>query len=763
MIYPKPHNTNRLDLGVLVFEEWLVFGICCLEFNTMSRFPFYKQMDAMDCGPTCLRMIAKYYGKNWSLHTLRERSYITREGVSLLGTSDAAESIGFRTMGARMSFDKLKKEVPLPVIAHWKQRHFIVIYKIKRNSVYCADPAHGLIKYSMKEFMKGWVSTRKEGEEQGVCLLLEPTPDFYKQEGEDINKKSFRFLFRYMKPHRRLVVQLILGMAIGSILQLIFPFLTQSIVDIGINNQDLGFITLILIAQLVLFVSQTSVEFIQGWILLHISTRINISLISDFLIKLMRLPIRFFDTKMVGDLLQRIGDHRRIEAFLTGSSLRVLFSIVTFVIFGIVLAIYSLQILAVFLIGSILYILWVYMFLKKRRELDYKRFDQLAENQSNVIQLIHGMQEIKLNNCEKQKRWEWERIQARIFKVNIKGLSINQYQQAGAGFFNQFKNILITFIAAKSVVDGTMTLGMMVAVQYIIGQLNGPIEMMISFMRSAQDAKISLERLGEIHQKEDEENPDDTKITIMPENKTISVSELSFQYEGPHSEFVLNKVGMMIPQNRVTAVVGPSGSGKTTLIKLLLGFYAPVNGDIKVSDTRLENFSAKMWRSKCGVVMQDGYIFSDSIAKNIGVGDEFVDKQKLIHAVKVANIQDFIESLPLAYNTKIGAEGVGLSQGQKQRILIARAVYKNPEYLFFDEATNALDANNEKIIMDNMEQFFIGKTVVVVAHRLSTVKNADQIVVIEKGKLVERGTHEELVALRGSYYELVKNQLELGN
>jgi len=729
----------------------------------MSKFPFYKQLDAMDCGPTCLRMVAKFYGKNFTIQTLRERSYITREGVSLLGTSDAAESIGFRTMGARMSFDKLREEAPLPVIVHWKQCHFVVVYKIKRKKVYVADPAHGLIKYSKEEFLKAWLSTKSEGEEQGVCLLLEPSPDFYEMEDEKVNKKSFRFLFKYMKPHRRLITQLILGMTIGSVLQLIFPFLTQSIVDIGINNQDLGFITLILIAQLVLFVSQTAVDFIQGWILLHISTRINVALISDFLIKLMKLPIRFFDTKMVGDLMQRIGDHKRIETFLTGSSLKVIFSVVTFVIFAVVLAIYSLKILIIFIVGSLLYILWVYLFLKKRRELDYKRFDQLSENQSNVIQLIQGMQEIKLNNCEKQKRWEWERIQAKLFKVNIKGLSLNQYQQAGAGFFNQMKNILITFVAAQSVVEGTMTLGMMVAVQYIIGQLNGPIEMMIGFMRSAQDAKISLERLGEIHQKEDEESVDDTKISIIPENKTIKVEDLLFQYEGPHSDRVLDNVNMTIPQNKVTAIVGPSGSGKTTLVKLLLGFYPAIKGNIKISDTKLENFSNRVWREKCGVVMQDGYLFSDSIANNIAVGDEYLDKQRLIHAVKVANIQEFIESLPLAYNTKIGQEGVGLSQGQKQRILIARAVYKNPEYLFFDEATNALDANNERVIMNNLQQFFIGKTVVVVAHRLSTVKNADQIVVIEKGKIVERGTHQELTNLRGAYYELVKNQLELGN
>jgi ATP-binding cassette subfamily B protein len=729
----------------------------------MRRFPFYMQLDAMDCGPTCLRMIAKYYGKNFSLQTLRERSYVTREGVSLLGTSDAAESIGFRTMGVRLSYEKMAQEAPLPLIAHWKQRHFIVVYKIKKDSVYCADPAHGLIKYSHKEFLKGWASTSKEGEDQGVCLLLEPTPDFYKMEDEKLNKGSFRFLFSYLKPHRKFFIQLILGVLLGSIIQLIFPFLTQAIVDIGINNRDLGFITLILIAQLVLFVSQTAVEFIRGWILLHISTRINISLISDFLIKLMRLPISFFDTKLIGDLLQRIGDHKRIETFLTGSSLNIIFSTVTFLIFAVVLAIYSLKILVIFLVGSALYVLWVLVFMKKRRELDYKRFAQLSENQSNIIQLITGMQEIKLNNCEKQKRWDWERIQSKIFKVNIRGLTVNQYQQAGAFFFNQLKNILITFIAAKSVVDGSLTLGMMVAVQYIIGQLNSPVEMMIGFIRSAQEAKISLERLGEIHQKEDEEVAGEPRITMLPSAREINVSGLSFQYEGPHSEMVLKDIQLQIPQQKVTAIVGPSGSGKTTLVKLMLGFYPPTKGDIKIHDIRLENFSSHIWRSFCGVVMQDGFIFSDSIANNIAISEEYIDKQKLLEAVRIANIQDFIESLPLAYNTKIGNEGVGLSQGQKQRILIARAVYKNPEYLFFDEATNALDANNERVIMDNLGKFFVGKTVVIVAHRLSTVKNADQIIVLDKGEIPERGSHEELVEQKGAYYTLIKNQLELGN
>lgn len=756
----------------------------------MKKFPYYRQLDAMDCGPTCLRMVAKHYGKNYSLDTLREKSYITREGVSLLGTSEAAESIGFRTMGVKITFEQLVEEAPLPCIAHWKQNHFVVVYKITKKRgklppsilpergeeapslsgragggyvIHIADPAEGLVKLSEKEFKNCWLSTKDQGEEKGVCLLLEPTPDFYNADGEKQDKASFGFLFKYLRPYKKFLTQLFLGLLAGSLLQLIFPFLTQAIVDYGISNRDIGFVYLVLIAQLMLFTGRTAIEFIRGWILLHISTRINISLISDFLIKLMKLPIRFFDTKMIGDIMQRIGDHTRIQNFLTSTSLSILFSVFNLLIFGAILAFYNVTIFLVFLLGSSLYAAWIIIFMKRRKELDYKRFSQLSNNQSNVIQLITGMQEIKLNNCEKQKRWEWERIQAGLFKVNVKSLSLNQYQQAGSVFINEVKNIIISFIAAAAVIHGEMTLGMMMAVQYIIGQLNSPVEQMISFMQSAQDAKISLERLGEIHDKEDEENPDDDKLAELPEQKTIKISDLSFQYEGPHSEMVLENLDLLIPENKITAVVGTSGSGKTTLIKLLLGFYDPIKGEIEIGGSRLQNFSQKMWRSKCGVVMQDGFIFSDTIAKNIAVGEETVNKEKLLSAVKVANIHEFIESLPLGYNTKIGSDGHGLSQGQKQRILIARAVYKDPDFIFLDEATNALDANNERKIMEKLDEFFKGRTVVVVAHRLSTVKNSDQIVVLEKGKIVELGTHEELSKKKGAYYELVKNQLELGS
>ncbi|MBI9068482.1 MAG: peptidase domain-containing ABC transporter [Salinivirgaceae bacterium] len=717
----------------------------------------------MDCGPTSLKMVAEHYGKKFKVQTLREKSFITREGVSMLGISDAAEAIGFRTMGVKATLEKLLEEQPVPFIAHWKQNHFVVVYKMSKGKIHVSDPAHGHVVYTYEEFKKCWATTKQDGEDVGIALLLEPTPAFYEMKGEERSRASFGFLLQYLRPHKKFLVQLALGMLLGSMLQLIFPFLTQSVVDVGINTQNLSFVYLVLIAQLVLFIARMSTDFIRGWILLHISTRINISLISDFLIKLMKLPVGFFDTKMIGDLMQRIGDHHRIENFLTSESLNILFSFVNLIIFGAVLAFYSVQIFIVFLIGSLLYIGWILLFMKKRRDLDFKRFQQASDNQSNLFQLITGMQEIKLNNCEKQKRWEWERIQAKLFKVSVKGLALSQYQQAGSVFFNEGKNILITFIAAASVIKGDMTLGMMMAVQYITGQLNSPIGQMISFMQSTQDAKISLERLGEIHDKDDEEDPDQEKIAELPRIKDIHIEKLMYQYEGPHSPKVLDDINLHIPENKITAIVGASGSGKTTLIKLILGFYPAVEGTINVGNSELTNYSQRMWRDKCGVVMQDGFIFSDSIANNIAVSDESVNKEKLLNAVKMANIQEFVEGLPLSYNTKIGQEGSGISQGQKQRMLIARAIYKNPEYIFLDEATNALDANNEKVIMENLNEFFKGRTVVVVAHRLSTVKNADQIIVLDKGKIVEVGNHMELTKKRGAYYELVKNQLELGN
>ena len=740
----------------------------------------------MDCGPSCLKMIAKHYGKNYSLQSLRSRSFITRSGVSMLGISNAAEDIGFRTLGYRLSWEQLRDEVQLPCIGHWNQRHFVVIYGIKKQRripcifnrtppeglksnrsrnylIYVADPASGLLKYTEKEFLRCWYSNQKEGIKEGAVLLLEPTPEFYNKEDEDRENLKFLYLLNYLKPYRRYIFQLILGLIAASIISLIFPFLTQSLVDTGIGNSNIAFVVMVLIAQLILTLSQTANGLLRNWINLHVTSRVSISLISDFLIKLMKLPIAFFDVKLIGDIMQRIGDHNRIRSFLTDSLISIIFAVITLVMYTVIMASYNLGILAVFLIGSLLYVGWVLIFLKRRRELDYKRFQQSAANQSNIVQLVTGMQEIKLNGCEKQKRWEWERIQIKLFKVSLKSMMLNQNQQLGAVFINQAKDILISFLSAHAVIKGEMTLGMMMAVQYIIGQLNAPIQQFIGFTQAAQDARISLERLGEIHNRDDEEKPDDAKINDIPADKDIEIRKLCFQYEGPDSEKVLDNISFIIPAKKITAIVGVSGSGKTTLIKLLLGFYNPVKGDVLIGGTALSRFSQREWRRCCGVVMQEGFIFSDTIAGNIGLMDEMPDKQKIDRATETASIKEFVENLPLGYNTRIGNDGHGLSTGQKQRILIARAVYKEPDFIFLDEATNSLDARNEKAIMENLSAFFKGRTVVVVAHRLSTVKNADKIVVLEKGRLVEEGTHRELVETKGAYYNLVKDQLELGS
>ncbi len=728
----------------------------------MRSFPFYKQLDVMDCGPACLQMISKYYGKSWSLDSLRKKSFITREGVSLLGISDAAESLGFRTYGVRINLQQLQKQSPVPCIAHWKQKHFIVIHRITKKFVYVNDPAFGPYKYTHKEFMEGWCQEGSGQEAKGLCLLLEPTPDFFSHADEKIDKARFSYLFTYLKPYKKYILQLVLGLVLGSLLQLIFPFLTQAIVDIGINNQNIAFITLVLLAQLVLFISRTLVDFIRGWILLHISTRVNISLISDFLIKLMKLPIRFFDVKMIGDIMQRIQDHKRIENFLTTNTISILFTLINLLIFGVVLLIYSVKIFAIFAVGTTIYILWIILFLRKRRVLDNKRFIEQSKNQSTLYQLITGMQEIKLNNFEKQKRWEWEDIQARMFRLNVRSLSLNQYQQAGAIAIGESKNLLITFVAALAVTSGDMTLGMMLAVQFIIGQLSSPLDQALVFFNQMQDARISLERLAEIHEMEDEDAGLETRINELPADRNIHIKNMSFRYDDPYSGFVLENINLDIPENKVTAIVGRSGSGKTTLIKLLLGFYKPEKGEITIGDIQRNNINEVVYRDACGAVMQDGFIFSDTILHNIVIDPEKLDTNRFYNAIKMANLNDLINELPLNYNTKIGANGHGLSQGQKQRILIARAVYKQPKFLFFDEATNALDAENERLIMENLRRVFEGKTVIVVAHRLSTVKNADHIVVLEKGKMVESGTHDTLTKAKGIYYKLVKDQLELG-
>ena len=729
----------------------------------MRKFPVYLQHDANDCGPACLRMISGYYGKNYALESLRGKSFINRQGVSLLGISDAAEAIGFRSRGLKLTYHQLKNDIVLPCIVHWNQEHFVVVRKVTSDKVHVVDPAFGSIIYSQSEFIKCWVSTVEDGESLGICLQLEPMPEFYESEDEKTKRPTIGFLFRYLRPYKSLIFQVFLGVLIGAILQVILPFLFQTIVDKGVIIPNPTLVITILIAQLILVTSRFLLEFIRNWIILHLGARINIYLVSDFLIKLMRLPVAFFESKNRGDLLQRVSDHKRIEKFLTSTTIELFYSVFAITIMAVVLAILNVKVFLIFLVGSVLYFLWTIRFMKRRRHLDNRKFAQLSINQSSLIQLFSGMHEIKLNNCEKRKRWEWEDIQARLFRINIHGLSLLQKQRAGALIFNQYKDVLIVVYTALMVLNGQMTLGSMVAVAYVIGQLSGPIDQMIDFLHSTQDAKISMDRLAEIHDKAIEEPEGGIKISDSDDrNFDISIRDLFFQYEGPHSPFVLKNLNFSIPRNKTTAIVGVSGSGKTTLIKLLLGFYKPTRGDIMVGDTGLQHFSPAYWRSICGVVMQDGYLFSESIAQNIALSDEVIDKENLYYAARMANIIPVVEELPLGFNTKIGPDGHGLSQGQKQRILIARAIYKNPSMLFFDEATNALDANNERLIMENLYEYFKGKTVVVVAHRLSTVKNADQIIVLDKGEVAELGTHRELTDKKGIYYNLVKNQLELG-
>ncbi|ADB40679.1 peptidase domain-containing ABC transporter [Spirosoma linguale] len=727
----------------------------------MTAFPLYKQLDIMDCGPTCLRMIARHYGRSYSAQFVRDNTNISREGVSMLSLSRAAERLGLRSVGFKTDFDGLVSEIQLPCIVHWNRRHFVVVHKIKRNKVYVADPWKGLMTYTVDEFLEGWLPVGSD-DKKGALLLLEPTPAFYESEDEVQSGYGFASLFKFLLAYKALVAQIGFGLLAAGLLQLIFPFLNQAVIDVGINGLNMSFIYLVLIAQIMLFLGRTSIEFIRSWLLLHISSRINLSILSNFLVKLLRLPVSFFDTKVFGDIIQRINDHQQIERFLTGSSITTVFSLANLLTFGLVLAYYDQSIFVIFLLGSSLYAGWVLLFFSRRRKLNFKRFEAMAKEEGALIELIGGMQDIKLANAELQKRRKWETIQARLFKLNLLSLSLNQYQQAGASFLNEGKNILITFIAARAVVTGDLSLGGMLAVQYIIGQLNSPIEQIISFLQSYQDAKISLERLNEIHNLADEEPLDKPMVSNLPDDGSLSLDNVTFHYPGAVDQAILQRISLHIPVGKTTAIVGTSGSGKTTLLKLLLKFYTPTAGDIRLGDISLSNVSYQLWRSKCGVVMQDGYIFSDTIAQNIAIGAEEVDMKRLVQAAKTANIHEFIQSLLLGYQTRIGSDGVGLSQGQKQRILIARAIYKNPDYMFFDEATNALDSKNESQIMTNLNEFFQGRTVVVVAHRLSTVKHAHQIIVLEKGKIVEQGSHYELVYQEGKYFELVKNQLELG-
>ncbi len=733
----------------------------------MKKIAIIHQHDSMQCGIACLQMVCKYFGREYSMDSLSKLCFATTEGVSLLGINEAANTLGLHATCARATTSILS-EVPLPCILHWNQNHFVVLYKVKnRKKFYVADSGKGLVTYDLNEFKKHWISTRANGEDKGIAMFLETTPAFftYKMKGEENvkEKRSFCFLFGYVKKYRKYFGQIILGLIVGSLLQLVLPFLTQSIVDVGIKNQDIGFVWLILLGQLMLTISRTAIDFIRRWLLLHISLRINISLVSDFFIKLLKLPMSFFDTKLMGDLMQRMNDHSRVNNFLTQQTLNITFAMLTFMVFSVVLFFYNKLVFAIFLLGSILYGGWMTLFLKRRKVLDYELFEQQAINNNKTYEFITSMQEIKLQDCEQRRRWEWEDTQADLFGVQMKSLKLQQIQEAGSIFINEVKDIIITVVAATAVIHGQMTLGMMLAVQYIIGQLNSPVEQLMNFFYSLQDVKISLERINEIHQMDDENGKEGLKTSIENKDEGINIKNIMFKYD-PHAlHETIDDVNIHIPQGKVTAIVGASGSGKTTLIRLMLGYYPVLEGQINIGNTDINTINKKWWRRQCGVVMQDGVIFSESITRNIAVDDGNIDKERLLKAAEIACIKDYVMALPLKFNTKIGRDGVGLSQGQKQRILIARAVYKNPDYIFLDEATNSLDANNERSIVENLDKFYKGKTVVIVAHRLSTVKNADQIVVIDHGKVVEAGNHDSLTAKRGAYYNLVKNQLELGN
>ncbi|MDB5141108.1 MAG: peptidase transporter [Mucilaginibacter sp.] len=742
-----------------------------LQFFSKRQLVFQQQHDVMDCGSACLKMIAEFYGKRYSLEYLRTISYLGKEGISLLNLSNAAEEIGLTTLRAKLTLKVLVDDCPLPCILHWNQDHFVVLQEIRTSlfkpsklKIKIADPAHGIVTIDKDSFLKSWLST---AEDKGTALLLEPTPEFYRKKGITNNAKGFKFLFRYLQPHRRYVIQLAIGMLATSLISLTFPFLTQLLIDYGVHDSNLHIVYLLLLSQLFLFIGNVLIDIIQNWLLLHVNVRVSLNIISDFLLKLLKLPIKFFDTKAVGDITQRINDHHRIETFLTGVTLTTLFSLINIVVFAVVLGLYNSLILFVFVIFSLLAVSWIFLFQRKRKQLDYKRFARNKENQDKLFEMITGMQEIKLYGSEKAKRWEWESLQVKVFKLNLKSLALEQNQKAGYLFLSQLKNILISFLAARAVINGQLSLGMLLSISYIIGQTNGPLEQLVAFFKAAQDARLSLERMNEIHNSQEEEpdkmevNPKPVTMGFNEYKRDIILENISFQYEGPHSPFVLKDIDFTIPEGKVTAIVGTSGSGKTTLIKLILGFYRPTSGVIYVGNTHLNHISPREWRSRCGTVMQDGYIFSDTIARNIALDGENIDDERMQQAVNAANIKEFIESCPLSYTTKIGNNGTGISGGQKQRIFIARAIYKNPSYLFLDEATSNLDANNERKIMENFDQLFKGKTVIVIAHRLSTVKNADQIIVLDNGKIVEKGSHVSLVRNRNCYYQLVKNQLEL--
>ena len=723
----------------------------------LNRFPVEYQMDSQDCGPACLKIIANHFGKFYSLQSLRDRCGITKEGVSLLDLSTGAESIGLRTLAIKCTIDDVVNSVPFPAIIFWKDSHFVVVYHANKKYIWVSDPAKGRIKYTHEEFKKGWY---QKGAKQGVLLAIEPTAEFKDSKAErEQRKNTFSSILKYFTPYQRNFTLIFVIMLLVTALQGMLPFISKAVIDVGIKTSDVNFINMVLIGNISILLSVMIFNVIRDWILMHITARVNIALISDYLIKLMKLPVTFFENKLLGDILQRAQDHERIRSFIMNNSLSLIFSILTFVVFSIILLIYNAIIFYIFISGSILYAGWVLLFLNIRKKMDWEYFELLSKNQSYWVETVSSIQDIKIYNYEKHRRWKWEEIQARLYHVNKRVLAITNAQNLGAQFIESIKNMGIVFFCATAVIKGEITFGVMISTQFIIGMLNGPLVQFINFIVSAQYAKISFLRINEIKQLEDEEELLSVgSTTILPENKSLILDNVNFQYTA-NSPLVLHNIYLHIPENKVTAIVGGSGCGKSTLLKLLVRLYKPSYGDIKMDKMNVNAINLRQWRSMCGVVMQDGKIFSDTILNNIVLDDEHIDYEQLRKVCRIAQIEDEINAMPKGFETNIGENGRGLSGGQKQRLLIARALYRNPQYLFLDEATNALDTINEKKIVEALNNAFLQRTVIVVAHRLSTIRNADQIVVLDKGYIVEVGNHDSLMERKGHYFQMIASQM----
>ena len=747
----------------------------------MPYYPHFQQRDSYDCGPTCLQMIAQFYGKKFDIEFLREKCFITRNGVSALGITEAAEFIGFKTLIVKTNIEILIEECPLPVILHWNQEHFIVLYKAKKNffsflnkhkkNYYLiADPAYNLQTIDEETLQKCWLS---EDTKKGIAILLEPQAEFYNQKYFLKKTNIWQNIFKYIIPFKHKIFRIVLLLTLSVLISLCFPFLNQSLVDKGIVLKNYNLINLFIISQIVLFTADTIINLIRNRLLLNTNTKISLHIVSNFLKKLLQLPIRFFDSKSVGDVSQRIQDHQRIQDFLTGDFIQTSFAIIELIIYGALLFYYQINIGFIFVGIGIVSVLWIFRFQKKREQLDYIKFNQNKIYQDKLHEMIVGMQEIKLFGAENTKRWEWEFLQQRMYKLNVKSLILEQWQQTGFHFLSYLKNILISLITAYAVVNEQLSIGIMLSISYIIGVTNSPFEQLVSFFKSAQNAKMSFERMQEVENKMNEKEEVNNIVNediknLIETTSSIEFKDVSFQYNGPHSKYALHDINLSISKNKITAIVGVSGSGKTTLLKLLLGFYKPTKGFIHLITNKskkidISNIEPSIWRSICGTVMQDSYVFYDTIEKNICLDGKEINKNQFKMACNISNVEAFVKELPNEYKTLIGSNGTGLSGGQKQRILIARAVYKNPQFIFFDEATSSLDANNEQQIMQQLLSYFKNKTVLIIAHRLSTVKNADEIIVLEKGQIIERGNHHQLVQLQGNYFNLVKNQLALGN